>query len=388
MSQKIYLFICLFSNIYIFFDELIKQDFSIYHIIWGSISLLLSYILCYFIFQKFKNLKLGNPKYFFKINYSRFNYFMFIYGIIMIIYSLIYDDFKAGGMVVTSSSIFASLFPYNGIFYYYYCICRKDYKKSVYINTGLFFFYNLINGYVGIIMILFFYELHFLFQNKTISSFKCFIYSFGSTILGIFAYSFFSPIKWSIRHGADFKVLSLSDSADKLLSRISHLHTTIFSIENIDFIKESYLQQEIALMEFKTYFRPIIPSFIFKNKLFHSVGNIIHNKLYNYTRTNGTDSPSILTYLNVLGKCDFISFLGWLILTVFSLLMIKYICNKLQSYEGQFDMLFFWLIVATLSICGNLETLFSNSYIKIVFFIPVLFFMKIIKLKKRENIDV
>jgi hypothetical protein len=305
----------------------------------------------------------------------------------MCIYAFLTGDGRANSVSITSSSIFASLWQVDGIFLYYYSIAHKEDSKSVYIISLLLLIYKLICGFTGYVFTLVIFELQFRRKRK-INGFKMPIYILASYIVGGELYSLLFPLKFAIRYGTEFdwsKRLSFTEGLNKLCERFSHLNTTLYTRSNLIRLIKRYTIQKIDMIETRAFFRPLIPSFLYKNKVFSNIGNTVHNDMTGYTRINGTDSPDILTYIQFLVKSDFMDFIGWFFLLVISLLIIRYICCCFQTYKGQFDMLYFWIIVNGLSICGTLETLFSNTYLKIIFFIPLLWVLGVIKIYKKES---
>ncbi len=389
MAKQVYLWTIVITYIYIIITTIIDARYSALHIATAVLSITVSYLFCYFLYSRYRRNTYKKRTVFFHVNYKRFNWFITVFLIVMIIYALLTGDRKAASQNVNSSSIFASLFPVDGIFLYYFCICRKKYKTEVRFNSALLIIYKMILGFVGDIWIIFIFELYFMFGSQKVKLYKLIPILVAAFVLGGALYSVLSPLKFAIRYGNSFKMsdrLGLYEGIKSLCERFSHMSTTLYSIKNFDSIAYSYNVQNIFLMEFKSFFRPLIPSFIFKNKYFLALGNIIHNAVSGYTGTNGSDSPAIFTFCRMLMQIDFPSFLGWIFLIIISFAAIKYICNCFQTYDDQFEIFYFWLFVNSFSICGNLSSLFSDTYLKVIFFIPLLLLIGVIKIEKiRSN---
>lgn len=381
MAIQLYFWLYLFAYVFCFFDMLSSGDYATEKIYLAGFSIAMSYAICVLLYKHYKNKNYNNTRIKFEYNEKRLNLFVSVLLIIMIFYAIRTGDGRAASASVNSQSMFASLFPVEGIFLYYYCMCRESNRRAVWFNTALYIIYNLICAFAGVFFVIAILELHF-YKPQKIGGYKMPLYTFGAYVIGGFMYSILYPVKFALRMGTPVSMsdkLPLMDGIVKLCERFSHLNTTVYADSNADMLVNRYLSQDIALMETKAYFRPIIPGSIFKNKVYSNLGNVVHNSMSGYKLTNGTDSPSLLTYMKLLLKSDALDFAGWLLLIVLSLLLIRYICRCFQKYDGQFDFLYFWIIINSLSICGNLESVFTNRYIKIVFFLPLLWVLGIIK---------
>lgn len=384
MALQIYMWIYLFSYIFSLYSVILENKYSKLDILLAALSISLSYFLMYQLYLRYKKRDFHAVRFSFKINDSKFTVFMFFYLILYTVYALCSGDVRAGSEKVTSSSIFASLWPPNGIFLFYYCIEREKHKCSVYLISVLFVVYNFMNAYTGIIFMLPIIELYFR-KRKKMQKFLAPLAAGGAVVLGGGLYSILYPLKFYLRNGSSPNPLSLIDGINNLCLRFSHLKTTVYSKNNFQIIINKYKLQAIDLIEAKGFFRPLIPSLLYENKLFSNFGSIVHNLQTGYSLSNGSDSPDILTYANLIIKSDLWGFILWVLLIIICLYVIRYICCCFQYKNGQFDILYFWIIVNGMSICGNLESLFSGTYLKIIFFIPLLWVTGVIRIVYRGN---
>ena len=390
MAEKIYL--CIVATAYMLSASIIviNNEYSLEKVVSTLLMILMGYIVGYFVYKKMCKNTYEKNRLVLAIDKHKFNIFMFIYMIIMIIYALKTGDGKAESQNLFSSSIFASLWVPDGIFSFYYFKCREDYKKQTLVNTILYLAYKMLLGWTGVILIVFLYELSYRLRNKKYNLLKVAAISAASLIGGGVLYKYLYPLKYMIRYaGTGFngvvKNLTMLEGIKNLASRLNKLRTTLFVNKNIDAIVDRYVSQRIDLLEVKSAFRPIIPSELFKNKVFSNIGSCIYNTESGYSGMNITDNCSILYYYRLLFKCDYLSFFISILLTVFIFWLFKYMTNMIQDKPGQFDFLFFIFIFTGWCVCGSLENLIMQTYIKFIFFIPLIMLTGVGKLRIRRR---
>lgn len=387
MTERIYIRVIFVSYLFVSVGLILSGQYSIANVLVTLFVTFLGYLLAYAIYKAMCKDTYHKNRIRLAINQNRFNYFMFFYLLIMIVYSLKTGDGKAEGANLHSSSIFASLWVPDSIFGFYYFTCREEHKKFTLINAGVYLIYKVLLGWTGAILGLFLYELYFRLKDKKIDRIKILLLATFVLVVGGIAYSYISPLKYSIRYGIPYSSanrLPVLEGITKLASRLNRLETTLFVNDNISDIVSRYRAQGVELLEFKSAFRPIIPSFIFKNKIFSNIGSCIYNvKSGGYNGINITDNCSILYYFRLLLKSDFTSFLLCILLTVICFWFFKYLANMIQTKPGQYNFLFFLFFIDLWSCCGSLENAIMSSYIKFVFFIPLLMILGVGKLKVR-----
>ena len=180
--------------------------------------------------------------------------------------------------------------------------------------------------------------------------------------------------------------LSLSEGVYQLTKRFNRLTTTMFVQENIKSIVWKYNEQNVFLSELKSYFRPLVPEQIMHNKIFSGITSLVYNAEtgYAYNGINITDGPDLPFYYWILIKCGILEFFLNIILLIFSLYIVKFICNCFQNQNKQFEIMFFWICANYIN-SGSLEQTFAQSYIKILFFIPLLWVLGVIKISYRRK---
>ncbi len=390
MAKKIFIIMMVFSHLFTIIAEISTGMHNIETIILVSILLILSYILSYGLYKFISRNTYKKSRISFVISYKRLNYFMSIYLMIMIIYGLATGDGAAENGGLGSSSIFASLWVPDAIFYFYYCLCREEYKKNVWFNAIIYVIYKIILGWTGVIFFIAFYEMYYLLKDKKIKVFKIGLTTLALYVVGGVFYSYMYPLKYAIRYGTEFSFsdrLPVVEGISKLVSRLNNFSVSLFVQENVEKVVAVYQRQGIQYAEFLSAFRPIVPSALFTNKNFSSIGSCIYNAQTGYNGMDITNNCSIVQYYWLLFKCDPMTLFLCVILFIVSIYLLKVMCNWLQRKDNEFDMLFFWVVFRSFAICGTIENSLSNSYLKFIFFVPLLFFLGIIKIRFRWDLN-
>lgn len=327
---------------------------------------------------------------YFEINYKRFNFFMTIYLLIMIIYGIKTGDGAAQKAELQSHSIFASLWVPNSIFTFYYCLCREKYKTFTRINAVIYILYRILLGWTSVLLLVAIFEIYYLFKNKNINIFKVVGITVLSFVGGGFLYSILYPLKYSIRYSVPFGFsnrLSFLEGLNHLTNRIAHLDVSLFVNNYSNAVVQLYKQQNVTTPEFQAIFRPLIPGFLMKEKIFSSIGSCIYNARSGYRGINITDNCGILYYYKLLIQCNVLDFILCGLMFVFFVWLLKILYNMFQTEPNQFQILYFWMFMSY-GTCGTLENWIANSYIKIIFFIPLLVVLGVIKPKYKKKMGV
>ena len=389
MAEKIYIIFLIVS--YFFSGIKLIQDNKYYieEVLYIGVIVALGFFYTLFLYRRIRKDTYARNRFVFNVNYRRFNNFMIIYLVIMILYGIRTGDGAAEAGGLFSSSIFASLWVPDSIFPLYYCVCREKYKIRARIVAVLYVLYKIFLGWSGVVLFIAVLELYYVYKDRKIDSTKTILITIVAYIFGGGLYGVLHPLKYSIRFGTSFNIsdrLSIMEGISNLANRIAHLESTLYVHENIDKVINLYQSQGIIFPEFMAIFRPLIPSFIMKNKIFSSIGSCIYNAQSGYSGINITNNVGILYYYKLLLKCDAISFVLCIFTFLIFLCLLKKVYNCFQIQKGQFDILYFWILVQGYSICGTIENCLSNSYIKIVFFIPLFWVLGIIKVYKNSNL--
>ncbi len=381
-SEKVYLLMLLISNIISGIYLLVMGKYDIWSILGCSCILVIGYIYSLKLFDFINRDTYQRKRVHFEVNKRRFNIFILVYLIIMIIYSFRTGDGAAEIGNLHSSSIFASLWVPDSIFLFYFCFNREEHKIFVRINSVVFILHKILLGWSGQILIIALFELYYLYRDRKANFLKVGVIIIAAFLGGGVLYSYLYPLKYSIRYGLPFSLsnhLAIGDAINKLAVRLARLDVSLFVDNNYDTIIKLYRNQGVELAEFVSIFRPIVPSALMKNKIFSSLGSCIYNAQSGYRGMNITNNCGIMYYYRLLAQADILSFFLCIFMFIIMFWLLKKVYNAFQTEPGQFRFLFFWIFMAYAS-CGTLENLIANSYIKILFFIPLLFVFKIIRI--------
>lgn len=383
LAEKLYMIILIISYLLSGIGLIKDGKYGAFSVITTGLVIGLGYVYTYNLYRFMRRDTYEKSKIHFTINYNKLNWFMLIYMLIMITYGIRTGDGAAETGNLTSSSIFASLWGPDSIFMLYYCLCRDDFKCFARINAIVYVLYKILLGWSGIVLLVAILELYFIFKQRNINIIKTVIITIAAYIAGGTVYAFLYPLKYSIRYGIPYNIankLTIMEGITNLSNRLAHyLESTLFMSSNTDKVVSLYAHSG-KLAEFRSLFRPIIPSAIMHNKIFSNIGSCIYNAQSGYTGINITDNVGILYYYKLLIKCDPVSFLLCTVMFIFLIFLLKKIYNWFQTKPGQFNIIYFWIFFNSYSICGTLENWITNSYIKIVFFIPLFFALGIIKI--------
>jgi hypothetical protein len=179
---------------------------------------------------------------------------VFLVQFASVIAVLVFDFGRVGGLA-TSSSIVAVLISYlhpDEIFLAYYGHSRN--KGIPYFNLALYVFSNVIRGWSGIWLILFFIEFYYLVQRSSGKKLIVQVCVAGFAMLAF--YPFASAIKEKVRT-ADEAVADVTfvDSMSSLFSRLQHVTSVILIAQEAESISQGlksgqvipyYLDNQIA----------------------------------------------------------------------------------------------------------------------------------------------
>lgn len=385
MAQTIYAWILFISYIFATISEIKTKEFPVSSIIVSDIYIALGFLVGLLIYKNIKTDTRATRNFEIHINYNAFHKFMSLFLIIATFYCIYTGDNFALRGNTNSSSPIASLLQVDGIFVFYYCSCHEDNRSFTLFNGILYVLYKIILGYAGAILSVFFLELYYRTKDRNFNQVKVGVLAALALIGGGMLYSVVYPLKFAIRYNKEFNLsdrITLYEGISNLCLRFSHLHTDLYVRNHFQDFIYAYKRQNIFMMEFKSIFRSLIPSAIFKNKYFYAIGTLMHNLPSGMNIYNGSDCSGILEYLHLLITVDPLSFIGWIIVFVICTAFIKSVCTWLQTYDGQFDYFYFDLFFVEFSTLGNLGALFTDTYIKVIFFIPLLFVLGIFKVDK------
>ena len=126
-------------------------------------------------------------------------------------------------------------------------------------------------------------------------------------------------------------------------------------------------------------------NFLFHNGTeFYSMGSSIAAGISGLMNYNITDSVGIFIFALLMFKSSKITFFIWLLVYSLSFYAIYKIIKSIQVFPGEFKIFYFFTIFLFLE-TGNVETFFTQTYFKLIFFVPVFLLFGIIKIKKHDK---
>jgi hypothetical protein len=213
-----------------------------------------------------------------------------------------------------------------------YYLNYRDQITKVYGFLILIFIANqLLHGWTGNIFIFFLFELFILIKKRKYKKYLIFIPTIF--FIGSFFYQFIYPIKILVRYGY-FEMISYGEAVIKLFERMSFFSHALVGLQNKDIIKNLYNHYGYNHTEIFGFFRPMVPSFIFKNKDFRSFGNLIMQSVYpdlpNSTSANMGFFSYFYNLINV--SCmDFIIYICFFMILTF---LYKLIVDMISPPPG------------------------------------------------------
>ncbi|UYI78227.1 MAG: oligosaccharide repeat unit polymerase [Fusobacterium varium] len=347
---------------------------------------ILSYIFAYYIYFRIeKRVKLPFKNYKFILNENKLNIFFFLVIIVQIVFYIKTGIGKAGSYKRNKFSWIFNLINLDPFFLFYYIVARG--KKQIYkINIVLYLFFCLIKGWTGVILTVFILEVSYFLKKRKLKNINL-VFIFPIILCGAKFYQYLYRLKFYIRLKVSLKITYL-DAINHLLERLSIINHSIVGVQNADIIKKIYQEQGMKLVEIKSFFRPVLPSFLIGNKDYRNLNNLIIKSVYPNVTMRTSSGIGIWSYVyNIfnLGKIEVISWIIFFFLVVY--LYIKLVCFFVKiSKKKELNILIFLYFI---NFCnsGSLET---NNYgwIRIYFLIILFFILKIIKvykIKKRNN---
>lgn len=397
MAEMIYVLLLCVCHTVIFINLVISD-------IYGFSTVVLCYIVAVIVtlggFFLYKDEKKKNQKKvaathitILKINMNKMS------GIVLVILILSIVALKLTGIGMAETTVVSTtkldkirnIFDINAIIWIYYFAGRETFKKNIFwINMGLYFFYEIMCGWTGFIMAFFFFELYFWMKRKNIESKKIniskivvnILVCFLLIVMGGMVYRYMQPIKFAIRNRTtEWIKIPLNDGIKNLAERITYLADSVRAIENKDIILRYYLNQGNIWLETKAVFKPFIPSFIMKNKIFMNISNCISSCFLGVPVMNTSISISSPLHLYLLFGIDYKLGLVQIVLFFIALSLNLKLYRYFENYVGQFDFLVFYTIMKY-TLTANLEVLFTQTYVKWIFLFPIFILLGCIKNKK------
>lgn len=335
------------------------------------------------------------PKY--EFNGSKIHQLIFIFLIIKFIgtfFNVGVIDATGSNAVTTKFSFIFSLITIEQFFPIYYVIARNENKKLYWINVVLFAVLRTVQGWSGFILQIILFEFYF-WEKKNSNRLKnkkvmivgvlaIFFAIFGGALL----YKWIYPLKNYVRYNGTVSMkyfyLPYGDALNKLVERLTTFPMLTVVVQNLKQIGELYAVQNVSFSEFKSFFRPIIPSFIFRNKSFRSINNIAVQSLNVRISSNTSSELGLVGYMLALAESDLIEFIIYILLLVVLYIFVTSLLKAFDNADNDIRIVYF-LFVLKVFTTGSLEACFSNGYIGALYIIIILRLMGGIKRVKANK---
>ena len=324
------------------------------------------------------------PRYKFTFHNKRIHWFMFFLFIVEIIFTLRSGNARLFATVNSSISFLFNLFR-PAVFMPIYYVAARDLKKPLYwINILLYMVYQVICGWSGFILTVFFLELFLYLKNRKINKavlLMCqlnWLFVVCLIFAGAFVYSYAYSMKMSVRMGYGFSQLEFIDALTKLVSRLTNYSDSVVAFQNHSRIAELYREQGIWAAEVLSIFKSVLPRFIMPNKEFRALTNIVWQSIWpDISNATGTGYNSLIYFGNIL-EADF----GCFILSILTALIL-FICTKkflyaFDSGNGDMDIVFF---LYAAQICTGTGMTNIAGYFPVIYMVPFMILVGVIKIR-------
>ncbi|RFU93817.1 hypothetical protein DYP60_12945 [Sphaerochaeta halotolerans] len=372
-------------------DEYVGEAYSVGKInISGLliVVILLMTILGYYIINNlYKKSNKIRSKFSIRFSTNKLHSFYFM----MLLLSLyLFFDASIGSAVNAGESklsFLVGIFSVRALFPIYYVVERKKDWRFV-VNVLFYCTLRLLQGWTGFLLDIAIMEVLIRLKDTKLTNSKI-IVSVIAPIALLFsaglAYSVLYPIKNYIRFDqSSIRFLPFLDGLSAIINRVSFFSQSIASIQTASITKAIYAAQSIILGEIKSIFRPLVPSFLM-DKSMYSLSLCIKQSFVNYAVSGTSLNVGILSYAHNLANADFLSFLFWIILTIFLVRIFLVIFASIYC-NGNNHVLYYLLLLNVYNV-ASIESVFSYGYLPLFLMLPFLMLFGIIRISfTRGNI--
>lgn len=325
----------------------------------------------------------------FEIHSIRMHRFMLILLSANILFSARTGNAVLGRIVTSAFSFLFNIIPAAPIFAIYY-ICARDTKKSIYwLNVILYSVFRFMCGWSGHIMTIFFWEMFLRIKHKRQNVLVKAALRLNDILVvalfmaGSWLYRFVFPMKNAIRYGIPIQsmpFLSFFKGMEELLSRFTNFPATVAAVQNHAVMAETYRRQGKPFWEVESILSPLLPRFLMPNKEYRTFSNIVKWAVYpDFTRDTGTGYNAFVYWANIL-EADFSCFLLAVIVFMILFILTKNIIYAFDNGSRDVEVLYFDFLLGIFS-GANFSTMFGYGYIPLVYAIPILMVLGVIKMK-------
>lgn len=328
-----------------------------------------------------------------EINYKAMHNFMLFLLIANILFTSATGNATLGREITSKFSFIFNIIQISPIFLIYYVCVRETNKPIYWINILLYMVFRFMCGWSGHILTIIFLEAFFRIKYQKIRiNLSCPLRFNGILVvaaffMGSWIYCFVFPFKNSIRYGysiGSFSPLNFSLGVAELLSRFTNYPVTVAAVQNHNLIASLYQEQGRPLWEVESIFSPLLPRFLMPNKEFRTLSNIAKWSVHpNMERGTGS-GYNFLVYMANIFECNIVCFLLAVVAFVVLFIISKKIIYLFDNGNKNVEILYFMLLYSVFS-GSNLSTMFGYGFIPLVYTIPVMVILGIVKVRRREN---
>lgn len=328
-----------------------------------------------------------------EINYKAMHRFMLLLLLANILFTASTGNATLGREVTSKVSFIFNIIQVRPLFLIYY-VCVRQTKKTVYwINIVLYMVFRFMCGWSGHILTIVFLEAFLRIKYHKIQVNLRWLLKMNGILVvsaffvGSWMYCFVYPFKNSIRYGysiGSIPPLSFSAGVEALLSRFTNYPVTVAAVQNHNLIASLYQEQGKLLWEVESIFSPLLPRFIMPNKEFRGLNNIVKWTVFpGMDRTTGSGYNVLVYWANIF-ECSMGCFLVAIITLIVLFMISKKIIYLFDNGSKDVEILYFMLLYTVFS-GSNLSSIFGYGYIPLLYTIPIMVILGIVKVKRRQG---
>ena len=323
----------------------------------------------------------------FSLSYPLIHYFVLIVLIVQITYTMrtghgrVLSELSRGASSEYSSNPVLNMLNIGLFFPVYFVVAERN-SKLYWINTALFFAYELICGWTGFILEIGFYEAFILLKSgKGILLKKFLRLSIISVVvaifMGAFLYQYAASYKDFIRYGY-YSQLTYPEAVERLISRFTAYPVSVAGVQNHKVIADLYRDNH-WYTEVISVFRSMLPSSLMPNKQFRTMNNIVLQSIHPNLTNSTSTGYSILVLMFNLAESNFFAFGFWIISYMIFFTISKMVISAFDDGSHKTAALIFILGVQCLN-GASIESLFGYGYIGMVYMLAIMLALRVIKL--------
>jgi hypothetical protein len=283
-------------------------------------------------------------------------------------------------------SFIFNLFNLDLLAIIYYVTYRRDINKKYIFILFLYYGFQLLKGWSGFFLQMIFLEIYFRCNSK--GWLKYTLVMPFAFFIGGFVYQFVYPIKNYIRLGY-FQPITIFEANVKLFERMSFFSHSLVGIQNADKIKYLYNKYNYAQTEIIGFFRSSIPSFIWKNKNFRPMGNLLMQSAYPDLPANTSANMGYFSYFYNLINISIIDFFIYICIFFILTFLYKIVIDFVESSDvnnPHCGPLLVFIYFMNFYAVGALEYI-QYGWFSIVLTYILFIFMRIIKIQNNNSIN-